>query len=532
MNKRYLLIGGLLAVSVTACAFALAGCNQTPEEQVPEIKETVRYSEKTNPYAELTWQEIKGIDDWSDKILNSPVYYQFEGSYSEAYQGNYSRTYMYMNCYEDGSMHATYGNANYYGFWTNVDASGKENLILHILRVNDQEYNHGNYKSVCEAQTGDFYEYQVPVYVLDNGGRTAFINGYHYSPVESITVENAPDKYILNDKFSTEGMKVNVIRENGKSMAIDKDSYGKSDCRVQFSGFDSSKKGEGEITVKYINTDITATYPYTVMGIKAVDFNVEDANKEYYVGDRFDNNGIVVTATRDDDGVAEIPSSRWTVEGFDSTSITDKQTLTVRFGEYTYNYDISILPLEFDGQINGKDVTIKYLSTTVCALYGDGYPTEGYQFGYGANKITAGDLDIITLTKPEDSEMPDAEWEALPKTYGLDKSRSSFEVYDASENSKYEIPWDGDNRNKYEPMPGIGGGTTYRYISLLSDDTAILSYRYYYDKQIDTFVVKYTRVGNEITFTECLGSSIGDSGKNYDGLQKVWTLNDDKTATR
>ena len=29
-----------------------------------------------------------------------------------------------------------------------------------------------------------------------------------------------------------------------------------------------------------------------------------------------------------------------------------------------------------------------------------------------------------------------------------------------------------------------------------------------------------------------LGSSIGDSGKNYDGLQKVWTLNDDKTATR
>ena len=74
MNKRYLLIGGLLAVSVTACAFALAGCNQTPEEQVPEIKETVRYSEKTNPYAELTWQEIKDIDDWSDKVLYYAVF--------------------------------------------------------------------------------------------------------------------------------------------------------------------------------------------------------------------------------------------------------------------------------------------------------------------------------------------------------------------------------------------------------------------------------------------------------------------------
>ncbi len=528
MNKRYLLIGGLLAVSVTACAFALAGCNQTPEEQVPEIKETVRYSEKTNPYAEVTWQEIKDIDDWSDKILNSPVYYQFEGSYSEAYQGNYSRTYMYMNCYEDGSMHATYGNANYYGFWTNVDATGTETLILHILRVNDQEYNHGNYKSVCEAKTGDFYEYQVPVYVLDNGGRTAFINGYHYSPVESITVENAPDKYILGDEFSTTGLVVNVTRENGKSMAIDKDSYGKSDCRVQFSGFDSNKKGEGEVTVTYINTEITATYPYTVMGIKSVDFNFEDATKEYYVGDSFDTTGVVVTATRDDDEVVEVPASRWEVKGFDSKRSIDKQTLTIKFGEFSDTYDVAILPLEFEGQIGGKDITIKYLSTATCELYGEGYPAEGYRFGY--KQADLGDVKVIILSYTEDSKMPEEEWQVLPKTYNMNLDNGTYEVYGAA---TYEIPWDGDDRNKYEPMPGIGGGTTFRYIRLLDDNTAILSYRYYYDSNIDTFKVKYTRGGNVITFTECLEQAVQGSGKNYDGLQKVWTLNDDNgTATR
>ncbi len=529
MNKRFLLTGGLLAVSVTACAFALAGCNVTPEEQVPEIKETVRYSEKTNPYAEVSWQEIKGIDNWSDKMLNAPVYYQFEGSYSEAYQGNYSRTYMYMNCYKDGSMHATYGNSNYYGYWTNVDNTGKENLILHILRINDGEYNNGIYKSVCEAVSSDFYEFSAPVYILDNGGRTVFINGYHYSPVESLTISNAPDKYIVGDAFSTAGMVVTVNRENGKSMAVDKDSYNHADCRIKFSGFDSSEKGEGKVTVKYINTEVEASYSYSVMGVQSVEFNVDEAVTEYYVGDKFDASGVTVTAKRDDDGEVEVPYGRWKVEGFDSSRYTNgqTQTLTISFAGFKYEYDITVSPLDFVGEINGQQVIIKYLSTKTCGIYGlEGAPETGWRFGY--QNVQLNDYGIVTLTYTSDSKMPEEEWNAFPKKFSVNLDTGTYNVAQV-----YTIPWDGDNRALNEPMPTIDGGTTYREIYILDDSTAIITYRYWYDNHRDTFTVTYTKEGNLITFTDCLKYSQEGSGANFGSLTKQWNLNDDdNTALR
>lgn len=351
MNKRYLIIGALLTLGVTCSAVALAGC-EPPEEKVPEITEKVRYSEKTNPYAELLWNEFPDIDDWAAKQTDAPIYYQFEGSYSEAYQGNYNRDYLYMNCYEDGSLHATWGGRNnYYGYWTNVDKRGNQDLVLHVLNYNGSEYNSGIYDLVCDKTNADYYEYSSNIYNTLNGGRTITISGYHYSPIKSLEITTSPENtdYIINDSFTTKGLVVTVNRENGKSIAIDQESFGKSDCRVKFSGFDGKTEGEQEIKVNYIYTDVEATYKVSVLGIKSIAVDAAKGKVNYHVGDEFDKNGLSVVATRTDDKKVNVDSTsrRLKYEGFDAKEATDKQTITVKLDNtYSATFDIKVYAID------------------------------------------------------------------------------------------------------------------------------------------------------------------------------------------
>lgn len=355
MKKRYLIMGGLMVLAVSASAGAFAACAKPApkEEVVPTITEKIRYTEKTNPYAEVTWNQFPDLENWGEKMKTAPVYYQFEGSYSEAYQGDYSRNYMYINCYEDGSLHATYGgNENYYGFWTNVDRRNKESLSLHILNYNGAEYNGGNYESVCDVKQDEYYEYaSTVVWAPSWGTRTVLISGYHYSPVKSLEVTTSDENtnFILNDKFSTEGLIVTVKRENGKSIAIDQQSFGKSDCRVQFSGFSSDEEGDKDITVKYIYSDIETSYKVNVMGISGIEVNAGKGKTTYHVGDELDKTGLEITATRTDGKKVSVDpaSNRCTFEGFNAGEETDKQTVTVKLdGGYEASYDIKVVGIK------------------------------------------------------------------------------------------------------------------------------------------------------------------------------------------
>ena len=360
MKKRYLIFGVLLALSLSLFCLAFAGCDEDkPKEKVPEITERVRYSDKTNPFAELTWQEYIDLFDtdeqtageyWQDKMANAAIYYQFEGSYSEAYQGNYSRTFLYMNCYEDGSLHATYGNENYYGYWTNVDKRNNMSLVLHIVRYNDKEYNNGIYESVCDSYVHNYYEYASTVIWNQWGTRTVLIYGSHYSPVKSLTVSGGQTKYMLGESFSTTGLAVTVTRENGKSIDIDEQSFPQKDCRVKFAGFDAKKKGKKTVTVSHVYSDVTTSYDVEVVGIKSIAADAKDAKTKYHLGDAFETTGIVVTATREDGETAEIKPEKCKFEGYDASK-EGKQTVTI-----SYSVDVT----ETDGEGNETTTPLKF----------------------------------------------------------------------------------------------------------------------------------------------------------------------------
>ena len=118
----------VLAVMILAlCMLAFAACGEKDDDPDDGGKTPVLSTErikfgtkdgiegaKKNPYVDTEWNEFEGLVDWDEKWENDPIYYGFEGSYSEAYQGDYSRTYMYMNCYEDGLLHGQYGREKYY----------------------------------------------------------------------------------------------------------------------------------------------------------------------------------------------------------------------------------------------------------------------------------------------------------------------------------------------------------------------------------------------------------------------------------
>lgn len=618
MKKRYLLIGGLMVLGVTASALALAACDtKVPEEEVPAVTERIRYTDKTNPYAEVEWQDIAGLEDWGEKMKTAPIYYQFEGSYSEAYQGDYSRNFLYMNCYEDGSLHATYGgNENYYGFWTNVDKRGKETLVLHILNYNGKEYNSGIYESVCDAKSDEYYEYaSTVVWAPSWGTRTVMINGYHYSPVKSLKVTTTEQNtnFILNDGFSTKGLVVNVERENGKSIAIDEQSFGKSDCRVQFSGFDGSEEGDKEITVKYIYTDIETKYSVNVMGITGIEIDASKGKTSYHVGDSIDKTGLKITATRKDNKKVDVSSdsNRCEYLGFDASAATDKQTITVKLdGEYEATYDISVIGIkslaidakdvkkeffvgdkldtenlivkatfldnetddielkrcEFEGfdsgsAVESQTVKVKFqgLEQTYdvkivapvfsgTAKYGDKtgevkikivtpdeceftYDGKTVDLNYRTRNIAG--KTVYNIILPEGSDLTEEAFNSLHKNYILDKADFSLAMA-----TVYEIPSSGDGDTpgtpRYENEPHyIGGGTEQRFILIdEKENTATITYKYWYAGQTDTFVCRYTIEGDTLTLTELVSSQLGWGGASFGGLHKTWTLHDDGTATR
>lgn len=112
-------------------------------------------------------------------------------------------------------------------------------------------------------------------------------------------------------------------------------------------------------------------------------------------------------------------------------------------------------------------------------------------------------------------------------------------------NKVYEIPSTDEN---YENLPNNerldnevvvswkdnAWGTEKRYITIDEENnTATITYLYWYHGTRDTFVCEYTIDENGVlTLTSGERTEGGGAGANFDGIFHVWQLHDDYTATR
>ena len=522
--KKKLLALGIASVMLVGTLFAVSGCNNNEKEPPePEPTEEITFSTDTNPYADTTWEEYGDLFDWDTKWDSDAIYYIFEGSYSEAYQGNYSRTYLYMNCYEDGSLHAQYGNENYYGYWTNVDRYGRPQIVLHIVRYNNGEYNNGSYESVVSDYESSYYEYQSSIIWNQWGTRTVLIFGYRYSPVTKVELDTSSVKkeYLLGEQLNTANLGVTLTRESGATGLVEEVSGRYT--HVKYSGYDPNTPGTQTISVSYDRETVSATYQVTVADVESVSIDVSGAKKEYSVGDSFDVTGITVTEVYENDATKEIPSRQWTIDGFDSSAVVESQTITISYGGQTATFDITVKAPVYTG--SGVSITIN--TPTTATIVFDGKTVEvAYTTRVIANST------VYTFEAPEGgiTGATEEEWNALHKTYILnnaDKTAAAVDVYVAPNDDGVGPE---ASREEYEFMPGIGGGTTNRFIIIdKATGTATITYKYYYDGNTDVWVYKYTLDGNKLTLTERV-SAPGWTAGSEENLVKNYILNDDGTV--
>ena len=152
--------------------------------------------------------------------------------------------------------------------------------------------------------------------------------------VDSIYFETEPRKtYVQGQDFTL---------ENAVLMATSKNKKNPADMeKVTYSGYNKDKIGEQTVTVTY--EEQTVEIKVTVIPRIAL----EGITRDYFVGDSFDKAKGRLRIADDQANTKSVNLSEEAVivEGFDS-STTGQKTLTVKYGEYTGTFTVTVYTAE------------------------------------------------------------------------------------------------------------------------------------------------------------------------------------------
>ena len=156
-----------------------------------------------------------------------------------------------------------------------------------------------------------------------------------------INIEKLPNKteYLQNyETLNLEGAKLQVNYNNGTTQTIDV-------TEDMVTGFDNSVIGTNIITVSYEGFE--AIFEIEIVGKEVISIEVnEPYNKIYPLNaSGFNNSGMTITVTYNDNSSEEIPVVGSMLSGFDSSSLGIK-TMTVRYSGVTTTFEIEIVEPE------------------------------------------------------------------------------------------------------------------------------------------------------------------------------------------
>ncbi|MEE0957269.1 MAG: bacterial Ig-like domain-containing protein [Ruminococcus sp.] len=200
-------------------------------------------------------------------------------------------------------------------------------------------YDNGTSKAVTDYTLSGFDNSTVgkkTITVAYKGLKATFDVEVKEKPVNltSIMIVHKPNKlnYFTGEEFDSKGMIVNAVYDNGTSKAI---------TDYTLSGFDSSTAGKKTITVSY--EDFTAAFDVEVqekpVNLTSVAIVKKPDKLSYFVGEAFDDTGMVVVALYDNNTTEAV--NDYNFSGFDS-STTGKKTITVAYKGLTATFDVEI----------------------------------------------------------------------------------------------------------------------------------------------------------------------------------------------
>lgn len=438
---------------------------------------TVIYKEDTHPYREATAEQIiNNVSSSSDRFLHHKVY-EFEGKYTEAYQGNFNFTYSYIYLWEDGLYNGTASGTNIYGYWYNRTAEGDTCLVLKDTAGNDM---------VCEASRGDpYYDWFGDLKSNVNGGRTFKMNGYMYYPVIGMFIDTGSDSltYDFRGNFDKSKWTVKQIRNDLRYSAI------LNPDELEWTLPDTKVVGEQEVTVTWPKEELETSVKVTVgpdLGTYEFDFSSASVKKNYRYVDAFDPTGIICTRTLEDKEEI-IPMDEVPYE-FDYANNCIK--FPMQNGEtYTMpvTYDLSAASNTITGTINEKEVTVVLTSATTATI-SDGTDEVTVEVSLSG---TGGLAKITIVGKTEGS---DTLFEALPGEFSINESaEGDLEI------SLEKFMRSSSKANSYNQKTDT--------FFIFAEDYVIVIWQFDYNGLMNQWMkCSYTLNGNNITLNELIGT--------------------------
>jgi len=149
------------------------------------------------------------------------------------------------------------------------------------------------------------------------------------SPLASIALSGSyPTSFKQGAEFSHEGMTVTATYEDNTTKDVT--------TSATFSGYDMSQTGSQEVTVSYVEGEVTKTATYNITvneapALSSIAITAAPTKTAYSEGDTFDATGMVVTATYADETTADVTAD-CTFNPSTNLALTDTE-VTVSYTE-------------------------------------------------------------------------------------------------------------------------------------------------------------------------------------------------------
>jgi hypothetical protein len=375
---------------------------------------SVVYKEDTHPYLKATPAQVQAnVSSDLNRFLHHKVY-EFEGKYTEAYQGNFNYTYSYIYLWEDGLYNGIANGSTIYGYWYNRTAEGEPCLVMKGTDGNDM---------VCESTKGDkYYDYMTDLKTSLNGGRTCKMNGFLYTPAIGIYIDTGSTEEqkvdFLND-LDRSHWKVMEVRNDLRYSAvfnpdeiewqdIDNMVPGTQDVTASWKEYDDQEEAFTDKVAVIVDED-TATYTFTY---------ADSVKKNYRYVDLFDSTGISVKRTVGTGAEAVSKDMDLSKIAYHFDFENNKIVFDLTNGtkeNFAVTFDTSEAGNTIHTTINEKDATIVVTSLTTAKITSDG-KTATFKITLTGNK------GLATINVGEKISGDDGLIEALPTTFGMNEN--------------------------------------------------------------------------------------------------------------
>ncbi|MBQ9383132.1 MAG: bacterial Ig-like domain-containing protein [Ruminiclostridium sp.] len=296
------------------------------------IKDNIEYDygayNKTDPY------------DWHDQTLLGAMYDEL------CVCAGYAQTFTYL-CNAAGidafavrksGVHR-WNRVNIYGTWYEVDTTWYDTSKGNKKWLNkSHSYILANDSNNSHVLTTTYYTGFVTL--PDCVDDTVYVVG----ELEVTTLPKT--EYYEGDRLNVSGGIVTATFTNGNKITDRLEN-----CTV--TGFDSSKAGKAEVTVKYEGA--SATYPINITALEVTGVKISSKPRtSYTLGDKLDLTGGKLLVTYNSGSTKTINMTADMVSGFDSSS-EGERTLTVTYSGFTVTYGINVMKAPVI--LNGKAYT-------------------------------------------------------------------------------------------------------------------------------------------------------------------------------